>query len=62
MAEKSRGHIGFFGESELLQFGDNIYRASKTDVMDVNTGIRSGARFEGPVHQLPYLKKKFGLE
>ena len=59
--EKSKGHVGFVGDIELFQFGTNIYRASKTDVIDLDTGVRAGARFEGPEHQLPYLKKKFGL-
>ena len=59
--EKSRGHIGWFGDYELLQFGTNIYRAHKTDVIDIDTGIRVGARFEGPESQLSFLRKKFGV-
>ncbi len=47
MKEQSEGHIGYScnGLYEYFVCGQNIYKAHRTCVLDVNTGYRLGANY-----------------
>ncbi len=57
MEEQSKGHIGYSsnGLYEYFVCGQNIYKAHRTCVLDVNTGYRLGANYVCRVgHWLKY--------
>lgn len=56
MIPKSKGHIGFTENFEYFQIGDNIFRASISDCMDIY-GYRSGRRFESTIAAWESLKQ-----
>lgn len=45
-ARESKGHIEFNGLFEYFRAKDSVYRASLTNTIDLNTGYRTGARWE----------------
>lgn len=47
---KSNGHIQFCGGYEYILFNGEILRADMTNVIDIRSGVRCGARFECSVY------------
>ena len=49
----SKGHIEYIGRWEYFWFNDQLYRAPKTNGLDVN-GYRMGARWQSLKHLAEY--------
>jgi len=47
---KSTGHIQFSGGYEYIERDTEIYRADMSNTIDIQTGIRTGARFECSIY------------
>lgn len=43
---KSRNHGEFIGKYEYFTFNQAVYKAHKTNTIDINTGFRTGGYFE----------------
>lgn len=59
--EKSKGHIGFQGNSELYQINGQVYSAPIGNCFDVRTGARIG-RWECSVEQFNRFRQLFVLD
>ena len=56
---KSTNHIEFIGDFEFFTDKDgNLYRARRTNVLDIN-GFRLGGRWEAPPHMVETLLDQY---